>query len=265
MGEIKELYPKANISVLVMDHTSLQSVVDAATDFLSKETALHGLVNNAGIMATPFKMTGDGYEEQWQTNHIAHWLLTERLLQVMLDTSKELPPGSVRLTNVMSGGHLMAPKMGVNLQDTSLSGDTYSALTRYGQSKLANILHSKTIHKNYGPGSESQKSGGGEIWATSIHPGVVRTNLDIKATAAPWYFGVVVFVLEHVGGIWPADKGAWTNVFCIASPEMKPSQSGLYFERIAKPGSESSKAKNMELAEELDKWTRAEMQNKGFI
>jgi NAD(P)-dependent dehydrogenase (short-subunit alcohol dehydrogenase family) len=133
---IKALYPKSNITLLEMDHTSLSSVVSAAKLFLSKETALHGLVNNAGIMATPFEMTKDGHEAQWQTNYLAHWVFTHCLLPLMLSTSKTLPLGSVRLVNLTSGGHFMAPKGGINFADTSLPN---KAGSRYGQSKLANV------------------------------------------------------------------------------------------------------------------------------
>lgn len=71
-----------------MDHTHLSTVAAAATDFLSRESRLDGLVNNAGIMATPFSMTEDGYEEQWQTNYLAHWVFTRHLLPLMLATSQ---------------------------------------------------------------------------------------------------------------------------------------------------------------------------------
>jgi NAD(P)-dependent dehydrogenase (short-subunit alcohol dehydrogenase family) len=97
---IKTLYPNANITLLEMDHKSLSSVISAANLFLSKETSLHGLVNNAGIMATPFEMTKDGHEAQWQTNYLAHWVFTYHLLPILLSTSKTLPPGSVRIVNL---------------------------------------------------------------------------------------------------------------------------------------------------------------------
>lgn len=104
IATIKKTSPKAHISILEMDHTSLTSVISAVNLFLSKEKVLHGLVNNAGIMATPFEMTADGHEAQWQTNYLAHWVLTSHLLPLMLDTSKSLPPGSVRIMNLTSGG-----------------------------------------------------------------------------------------------------------------------------------------------------------------
>ena len=167
--EIKTLYPQANLTLLEMDHLSLSSVVSAATLLLSRESAIHGLINNAGIMATPLEMTKDGYEAQFQTNHLAHWVLVSYLLPLMLDTSKSLPPGSVRIVNLSSVGHWSAPKGGINFSDTSLAGQANMA--RYGQSKLANVLHIKTLHKLYGPDSPSAKAGKGEIWAAAVHPG----------------------------------------------------------------------------------------------
>jgi NAD(P)-dependent dehydrogenase (short-subunit alcohol dehydrogenase family) len=169
---IKNENPNANITLLEMDHLSLSSVVAAAKLFLSKESQLHGLVNNAGIMATPFEMSKDGFEAQWQTNHLAHWVLTSHLLPLMLTTSKLFPAGMVRIVNITSGGHHMAPKGGICFDDTSLPNNPGQ---RYGQSKLANILHARNLNGKYGPNSESAKIGGGEIWTASVHPGLVTT------------------------------------------------------------------------------------------
>lgn len=131
IADITELNPKAHISLLKMDHMSLKSVVDAARQFVSKESALHGLINNAGIMATPFEMSKDGHEAQWQTNYLAHWLFTSQLLPLMLSTSKALPAGSVRIVNLTSSGHFMAPGQGINFEDTAL---LKKSSQRYGQS-----------------------------------------------------------------------------------------------------------------------------------
>lgn len=80
----KSLYPQANIPLIEMDHLPLSTRSYA---FLSKETILHRLINNAGIMATPFEMTKDGHEAQWQTDYLAHWVFTSHLLPLMLCTS----------------------------------------------------------------------------------------------------------------------------------------------------------------------------------
>lgn len=258
---IKDMYPQARVTLLEIDHMSLSSVVSAAKQFLSKETALHGLINNAGIMATPFEITKDGHEAQWQTNYLAHWVFTSHLLPLMLKTSKTLPAGSVRIVNLSSSGHWSAPKGGINFPDTSLQGS--SVMTRYGQSKLANVLHVKTLNKVYGPDSPSAKAGNGQVWVSAVHPGLVETNLGVRSEF-PAALLLVVKVFSALGGRIHADKGSWTSVFCAASLEMKKEQSGTYFQRIAEAGWQSSMAKDMDLAARLEEWTRTEMKNEGF-
>ncbi|KAL5335496.1 hypothetical protein BJX70DRAFT_314351 [Aspergillus crustosus] len=168
---LKTLHPPARITLLQIDHTDLSSVVAEAQQFLAAETTLHGLVNNVGIMATPFEITKDGHEAQWQTNYLAHWVFTQRLLPLMQRTARTLPAGSVRIVNLTSSGHLGAPKGGIHFPDLSLKDS--SPWARYGQSKLANILHTKTLHSLYGPNSPSARNGDGEIWVSAVHPGLV--------------------------------------------------------------------------------------------
>ncbi|KAK2593007.1 hypothetical protein QQS21_009297 [Conoideocrella luteorostrata] len=263
IANIKKMYPSAKIDLLEMDLMDLTSVVAAAKHFVTLETALHGLINNAGIMATPFEMSKNGYEAQWQTNYIAHWVLTEHLLPIMLRTAKTLPPGSVRIVNLTSSGHLGAPKGGINFKDPSVKDG--GPWQRYGQSKLANILHTKTLHKMYGPGSPSARNGDGEIWASSVHPGIVGTNL---ATSVGSGMASVFSVIRWFGLMWPAEKGSWSSLFCAASPDMKAEQSGMYieiFRRFGEPSWESSAAKDGKLAERLEEWTREVMRREGWI
>ena len=263
IANIKSLYPQARITLLEMDHTSLSAVVNAAKLFLSKEDVLHGLINNAGIMATPFEITKDGYEAQWQTNHLAHWVLTSHLLPLLLATSKSLPAGSVRIVNVSSTGHYSAPKGGINFAETSLKGST--GMARYGQSKLANVLHAKVLHKRYGPNSPSATAGNGEIWTSAVHPGLVDSNIGAQAQL-PLLMKIAIAPYRALGGAFDGDKGAWTSVFCAASPEMKKEHSGAYFQRIADPkGWQSAMAKDVALAEELEDWTAKEMKKGGWI
>ncbi|PMD33658.1 NAD(P)-binding protein [Hyaloscypha variabilis F] len=268
IANIKKLHPSANISLLQMDLTDLTSVVAAAKHFLTLETVLHGLVNNAGIMATPFEITKDGHEAQWQTNYLAHWVLTEHLLPLLLRTAKTLPPGSVRIVNLSSSGHLGAPKGGINFQDLSLKDS--GPWPRYGQSKLANILHTKTLHKRYGPGSPSARSEDGEIWVSAVHPGLVETNLATavgESGSGLMSVSSVFSVLRKVGLIWPAEKGSWTSLFCAASRDMKAEQSGTYFEifgRFGEPWWQSGAAKDGKLAERLEEWTAEVMRKEGW-
>ncbi|KAI1856848.1 uncharacterized protein JN550_013650 [Neoarthrinium moseri] len=263
---IKKLNPSANIDLLQMDLMDLASVVAAAKHFLTLETALHGLINNAGIMATPFEMTRDGHEAQWQTNYLAHWILSEHLLPLMLRTAKTLPPGSVRIVNLTSSGHLAAPRGGINFKDLSLKDG--GPWTRYGQSKLANILHTKNLHATYGPGSPSARNGEGEIWVSSVHPGVVETNIATSVEGSGSGMMSVFSVMRMFGLIWPADKGSRTSVFCAASRDMKAEQSGTYleiFQRFGEPWWQSGAAKDGKLAERLEEWTGKEMRKEGWV
>jgi NAD(P)-dependent dehydrogenase (short-subunit alcohol dehydrogenase family) len=266
IADIKKMHPSANIDLLQMDLMDLTSVVAAAKRFLTLETALHGLVNNAGIMATPFEMTKDGHEAQWQTNYLAHWVLTEHLLPLMLQTAKTLPPGSVRIVNLTSSGHLGAPKGGINFKDLSLKKS--GPWSRYGQSKLANILHTKTLHERYGPGSPSAQNREGEIWVSSVHPGLVETNLATSVGQSGSGITSVLSALRMFGLMWPADKGSWSSLFCVASQDMKPGQSGAYIEisrRFGEPRWQSGAAKDSELAKRLEEWTREVMRKEGWV
>jgi NAD(P)-dependent dehydrogenase (short-subunit alcohol dehydrogenase family) len=169
ISEIKSQIPNADVRFLKMDLMNLGSVVSAAQEFLSEESRLHGLVNNAGIMATAFEVTSDGYEAQWQTNYLSHWVLTQHVLPTMLATAENSQPGDVRIVNVTSIGHNVAPKGGIDFDDINqLKGGVWS---RYGQSKLGNILFSKELNQRYGPDSSAVS----KIWTASVHPGAVDT------------------------------------------------------------------------------------------
>lgn len=115
----------------------------------------------------------------------------------------------------------------------------------------------------YGPDSESAKTGNGEIWTSIVHPGLVRSQLSGKVEAGRTRGLLQVF--NMLGGYCEPDMGSWTSVFCAASPEFKKEQSGTYFERIAKKGSQSANAKNMELAERLEKWTNEQMVKEEWV
>lgn len=172
--------------MLAIDHTSLSSVVAAAKKFLGLERSLHELVNNAGIMSTPYEITGDGYEAQWQVNYLAHLVFTALLLPVLTATArreKELGEGRIRIVNLTSSGDYGAPKEGVRFGETGLEGE--DGMPRYGQPKPANILHAKTLHKAYGLGSSSSL-GGGKIWVSIVHPGLVDFDLGNEAQCRPW-------------------------------------------------------------------------------
>lgn len=178
VAEIKALVQDADIHLLLMDLMNIKSVIAAADELRSTETKLHGLINNAGIMATPFEMTADGYESQLQTNYLSHWVLTYHLLPLLQKTAATCARGEVRIVNISSMGHKQAPSEGINFRNINLT-DSFT-FSRYAQSKLANALHAKALNKRVGIQRQAD-SVEGEIWVASLHPGNVDTQLITKS------------------------------------------------------------------------------------
>jgi NAD(P)-dependent dehydrogenase (short-subunit alcohol dehydrogenase family) len=98
-------------------------------------------------------------------NYIFNFLLTQLLLPILLSTVSASAPGTVRIINVSSDGYAkLAPKQGIVFDDVNLK--SASTWARYGQSKLANVLHAKELARRYGTQG---------LWTASLHPGTVKT------------------------------------------------------------------------------------------
>jgi len=148
ISKIKETHPEADVQVLLMDHTTLSTVVSAAKSFSVQEPKLHGLILNAGIMAVPYEITPDGFEIQMQVNYIAHWLLTYHLLPILLSTSLKDGEGSARVVPVTSEGH-RRPWTVTKIPYDETEIKEFGRWGLYGVSKLADILLAKSLHASY--------------------------------------------------------------------------------------------------------------------
>ncbi|KAH8878829.1 NAD(P)-binding protein [Thozetella sp. PMI_491] len=256
--DIRKGIPGADIHFLSMDLQHLDSVIKAAREFSRKETQLHGLVNNAGIMGVPFSLTDDGYEIQWQTNYLSHWLLTHHLLPILQATSKASDPGSVRIVCVTSNGHsAFAPKDGIQFDDINL--EARHGMTRYGQSKLGNVLHVKQLQARYGP--KGQQAVPGDLVVAAVHPGSINTQLNRQSTsiAPEFILRIVTPVMRCTGILHDEAKGGLSSLFAIASPEFTAANSGAYIVPFAKIAEPSAHALNVELGEKLWKWTSEQL------
>ncbi|OIP83040.1 MAG: short-chain dehydrogenase [Porphyromonadaceae bacterium CG2_30_38_12] len=160
--EILKTLPNGLIDVMMLNLADLSSVKDFADSFQKKYKQLHILLNNAGIMMTPYQQTVDGIEMQQGTNHFGHYALTGLLLPVL----KKTP--AARVVNVSS----MAHKQGVMDFDNLLysNGLSYSPLGAYGRSKLENLLFTYGLQAYL----ERNKL---DIKCVVGHPGVSDTNL----------------------------------------------------------------------------------------
>ena len=155
---------EAKLDLHDLNLASLQDVRSSAEEFLSKNESLDLLVNNAGIMCTPFGHTTDGFEQQFGVNHLGHYLFTG-LLMPLLEKS-----GSSRVVCLSSGAHLIC---GVNLDDPMFERRDYDGWDSYGQSKSANALFAREFDRRY-----AEKG----IHAFSVHPGMIFTELGRHMT-----------------------------------------------------------------------------------
>ncbi|XP_057988724.1 short-chain dehydrogenase TIC 32, chloroplastic-like isoform X2 [Hevea brasiliensis] len=160
--------PCAKVHAMELDLSSLASVRKFAADFKSLDLPLNILINNAGIMATPFMLSKDNMELQFATNHIGHFLLTN----LLMDTIKKTASGSRkegRIVNVTSRCHKFSYPEGIRFTKINDSSG-YNCLSAYGQSKLANILHANEL-------ARCLQEDGVEVTANSVHPVPIATNL----------------------------------------------------------------------------------------
>ena len=144
------------------DLASLASIRACAADLIKAGTPLDLIIANAGVMACPQGKTVDGFETQFGTNHIGHFVLINSLVPL-------LKRGS-RIVNLSSGGHRFSD---VNLDDPGFEATPYDPFVAYGRSKTANILLSV--------GLDRRLSGRG-IRAAAVHPGVIQTELGRHMT-----------------------------------------------------------------------------------
>lgn len=261
INEIKKELPEADVQYLYMDLTNLASIVAAALKIKREVNALHGLVNNAGIMGVEYAITDDGYEVQFQTNYLAHWLLTYHLLPLLRSTAAALPNGSIRVVNITSDGHeRFAPKPGIDFGDLGL--EKANSMTRYGQSKLAQILHIKRLSA-----MSRSLAGESQVSFAAVHPGHIDTNLNRQTTAlAPsTILKPMTKVMRCLGILDEQQKGAWSTLFAIASTDFKSDMSGSYIVPYARIGTPSEKARDAELANRMWEWTEVQLRDRGFL
>ena len=149
----------AKVDTLACDLASLDSVRKAAAEANDRFDKIDLLINNAGVMACDQAQTSDGFEMQFGTNHLGHFVLTNHLVP-LLEKGED-----ARIVNLSSRGHHIAP---VDFDDPNFESRDYDKWVSYGQSKTANVL--------FAVGLENRLADKG-IHAYSLHPGGIMTNL----------------------------------------------------------------------------------------
>ena len=226
---IADRTPGAQVQLVVFDLADLSSVRRGAAEILEQAPRLDVLVNNAGLVLSERRVTVDGYEATFATNHLGPFLLTN----LLLDRMRASAPA--RVVNVASTAHNSARK-GMPFDDLQSEG-RYRAMRVYGQSKLANILFTNEL---------ARRLEGTRVTANSLHPGTVRTGYGADGDAR----GFLSFGLKVSGPFFlsPA-KGARTFVYLASSPEVD-GISGQYFVKC-KPRTPRTWARDPDAAQRL--------------
>lgn len=199
LDRLRSEIPDAKAEVIQLDLASLKSIHKFAEKFKKDYSRLDVLVNNAGIMAVPYRTTEDGFESQVGINHLGHFALTSLLTDLLTSTA------GARVVNVSSNGH----KRGKMDFDNFIyaDGKGYSRFGAYGRSKLANLLFTYELDRRF-------KKANIDAIAVAAHPGVSNTNLGRE-----WYFKILKVFQFFI--VQSAAMGALPEIRAAVDPEVK--------------------------------------------
>jgi len=147
-----------SLELTELDLANLISVRACADALVANGRPFDLVIANAGVMATPFGKTADGFETQFGTNHLGHFVLVNRIASLIKDSG--------RLVNLSSAGHRFSD---VNLEDPNFETTPYTEFGAYGRSKTANILFAVEFDRRHK---------GRGVRATAVHPGGIETELS---------------------------------------------------------------------------------------
>jgi NAD(P)-dependent dehydrogenase (short-subunit alcohol dehydrogenase family) len=216
--EIREASGNQNVDWLLADLSSQQDIRQLATEFKSKYSQLHVLINNAGGTFMTRQLSVDGIEMTFALNHLAYYLLTN----LLLDTIKASAPA--RIVNVSSDAH-----SGGKIEFDNLQGErSYSGIGPYGNSKLANILFTTEL---------ARRLEGTGVTVNVLHPGLVSTGFGKNNPGLLMkIMGVIIPLIAR-----SPEKGAATSIYLVSSPVVQ-NITGKYFVdcKVTQPAPQAS-------------------------
>ncbi|XP_042366235.1 retinol dehydrogenase 12, like [Plectropomus leopardus] len=223
--EVIENSGNENVICMKLDLADSKSIREFAEAINRDEPKLNILINNAGVMVCPYGKTADGFEMQIGVNHFGHFLLT----YLLVDLVKRSAPA--RIITVSSMAHSWGS---INLEDIN-SEKGYNKNSAYAQSKLANILFTRSLAK---------RLEGTGVTTYSLHPGVVQTDLWRHLSGPQQFFMKMVSPFTK-----NSTQGAQTSIYCAVEPSLDK-ESGSYYSDCA-PANCSAAGKDDVLAEKL--------------
>ena len=160
VSQVRQAVPGARIDTALLDLADLDSVRAGAADILRQSPSINLLINNAGVMACPLMRTAQGFEMQFGTNHVGHFLLTCLLAPALVAGAP------ARVINLSSAGHKFGA---LNLDDPNYQERDYEKWRAYGESKTANALFSVGLDRRL-----ADKG----VRSLAVHPGMIMTELS---------------------------------------------------------------------------------------
>jgi NAD(P)-dependent dehydrogenase (short-subunit alcohol dehydrogenase family) len=224
---VKKASSGENIIVcMALDLSSLESVRAFAAEFQGKHSRLDFLVLNAGVMACPKSLTKDGFEMQFGTNHLGHFLLANLLLPTLKKTA---PSRVVTLSSCAHDKMMSNPPGTISFDDPNWETRKYAEWPAYSQSKLANILFARELAK---------RCEGTGVTSYSLHPGFVQSNLTrhfAGGGAGKYIFDSLAMSRVSGLGMIPVWEGTQMSLSLILTPAEKL-ENGAYFAQKNSPG-----------------------------
>ena len=204
LRRIREFVHVSQVELMHLDLGDLASVGAFAESFKAEYECLDLLVNNAGIMATPYRATADGFESQFGTNHLGHFALTAGLLPVIAAAP------SSRVINVSSLAHRGEK---IDTENLQTGNRNYNRWRAYGRSKLANLLFTYELQRRLA------SAGIQHVESLAAHPGVSRTNIAQG-------LGVIGKIAMPIAGLFfqSAQMGALPILRAATDPEARGGQ-----------------------------------------
>ncbi|MGI8505210.1 MAG: oxidoreductase [Solirubrobacteraceae bacterium] len=201
LAELRAAPPGAQARVEALDLADLRSVREFAERLAAEQPSLDLLINNAGVMAPPRRLTADGFESQLGTNHLGHFALTGRLLGLLSGASA---PRVVTLSS-------MAHRVGMIKFDDLQRERRYNRWLAYGQSKLANLMFCFELQRR-------ASAAGSALRSLAAHPGYAATNLQFAGPAK--LHEKAFMALANKLYAQSADMGALPPLYAATDPDL---------------------------------------------
>lgn len=210
LDDVVKLSGNENVELMLADMSSQKSILEFTKSFKEKYDRIDVLLNNAGLIVGERKITEDGFESTFATNHMGYFLTTKWLMDIIKESK------SARIVNVASEAHRAG--------DISFFNDIncekgYNSMRVYGQSKLYNIIFTYELDKRL------KADGVTNVTANCLHPGVIASNFGSSGGT------LMKFAVKLARPFLQTnDQGAETQIYLSTSPDVE-GISGKYFDK----------------------------------